>query len=597
MSEPSTSLPERLARIKVRLEEIRKAEGIDKSEDFIDPKHANDPDKRLKNVGGEGLDSMPKAGKATGKDEGSGGDVKKGKGLGKGEIACGACNGGKVVKKGEPCKSCGGAGKVMAKAWPSLPSMPQAVAKKPEPQQTGGQKNTAPVVTEGLKTPGGKSPAYQHQGAAAHSSDKPKMAKAWPSLPSMGGAAAPKPAPKPEKPPVKKDEVPAAKPPSGKMPGAAPKPPTTGAPKVGGAPGGAAPGGLPKPAGMAKPATGAMGKEEMAPGAPAKVGTLLPKTKVVSGGQAMSGTAQRLYRQHQQQQMRTRFNALRDKAIKDAGVNKSELVSGAAHHLNGLNAAILRKDDGVAQQHARLCVVYERLLGYEPSAVVPAEIEAAASGLAKGEPATAYRAFARDQVAEGLFKNILGALGTWANHAAPIDTVMAAAGRKSASSIPGRRDRDVHLPGVSHSPTMNLGIKGGIGGQSTVHAAPHMNTSRGQWAAAKDLKPAETMDFGQSAKSLPKPGAAAAPAKPNAAGSVLARIRQKVFGSKSAAAAPASASQASAFSGADQDWFAGKTPVANNTPATPTTKVSQAKSKSLTRGMANRFGKNEPGQD
>ena len=66
-----------------------------KSEDFIDRKHENKPGGgRIKNVGGEGLDSMPKAGKQVGAAKGSGD-------LGKEErrqAPCKVCNGTKLVK-------------------------------------------------------------------------------------------------------------------------------------------------------------------------------------------------------------------------------------------------------------------------------------------------------------------------------------------------------------------------------------------------------------------------------------------------------------------------------------------------------------------
>lgn len=547
----------RVSRIRTRLEEIKK------SEDFINLPKANDPDAdRFKNIGGKGLDSLPKAGKAVGKDEGSGGEKKKGKSLGKNDLKedhgpaanfatgviaavadqgmgalpkvdpnggekekekpkpemnkdemalgelCKACGGKKMVKN-IMCKACGGKGTVKKSGAGNYPDAigpepsegagsmsmaekmnkvappgredqvkelkgkvknPYAVAwasydkthKKGElePQQTGGQMNTPPKVTEGIHTKGGTSPAYQHTGVPKHSTDKPAQV------------------------PVKKDEfftkggnsVPEAKPPGA--------------------------GGSPRISATSKIPT---------PSKPKMHANVTPSVRI-----GMATTTMGMGKKEGVEQ----FNALRIVHLKKSGLSKEDLVAGAGHHLNGLNLAIIRKDEESAQKHAVLCTVYERLLGNDPTKGPSKEAESAATKLSKGEQPIGFRYFAKDTIAENLFKAILGLL----------PKTMALPTNAASKPLPG--------------------VKGPVPGKS-------MRTSGAAGSApAISVKPPQTMDFNRPG-GLPAPqgpqssvkmasgptGANPLMPKPNAAGSVLAGIRQKIFGSKTAASAPPSASK------------------------------------------------------
>lgn len=269
---------------------------------------------------------------------------------------------------------------------------------------------------------------------------------------------------------VVKDEVPMAKPPSGKNPAVAVKPPTA-SPKVGGTP----------------PAPN-MGKEELPP----------KKIIISKDGQAMGGATQRIARFHQIQQARQKAQArptsttqalqniatARDKILQQANVTKSELLNGAAHHLNGLNWAVRRQDNLTAERHANLCVAYQRLLGEDP--LDPSkEILIKSDQLVKNE--SGFVAFPRDIAVEVLFKALLGAL--------PKDTTLDHMAKPA--SLPG-----VKAPGA---PAANMKTAG----QAYSLATP-------------------------ATFSKPKP---VVQQKPNQAGSVLAGIRQRIFGSKTSAVA------------------------------------------------------------
>jgi len=398
-----TNIEKQLSRLEKSLTNILK------SEDLINLNNANDSDKnRYKNIGGQGLKSMPKAGKSVDNGDGSGGGKPK---LGKDEMAltetCSGCKG----KSSSLCKMCKGTGKPVKKSVGSFVTglgigmMQQPIAALPQ----------------------------------EHKEVKPLEQQKQPDK-------------------TTKAEVPAAKPPGA--------------------------GGSPKLSAKSKVLTAK----------PPKAASTSTTSRVSVSTSVMKNETEK------------QFEALRIKHM-PASMSKAELLSGAAHHLNGLNKSISYKDEVSASQHANMLIMYERLMGNNASWTGPsAETEKKAEKLVKFE-FTGYKGYSKDAPVEELFKALLGLL-----------------------------PKNTELPANAPNKTLP-GVKGPAGNFRSI-------------PISSSVKPAQSLDFNRpngvpasTTQSSVKPadgptGANPLIPKPQAAGSVLARIRSGIFGSRTSAVAP-----------------------------------------------------------
>lgn len=442
-----------------------------KSDDYIDPKNANDPKKRIKNIGGE-LDNMPKAGKdaGKGKDDGSGGQISKGPKLSK-EGLDWSRPGRDAFKRMTPeqhqaaavDQAAKGSGD-MAQQHQNATGFPGAKPNVFSPEahkaladlqaahvQTGGRGATKlhPAVAKELGTMGLIQPHRQYTGE----NDQQGWATGMHSLTEAGRAvkfgknAGCGPAgmldPSQTKMRFGKGEIPAKKPDGSAVPCAAHH---------------ALPGGKCANCG------GTGGKHIKNPKNP-------------------SNWADDVREGVKNDTARSAALAARSK------MTKAEAIQGSAHHLNGLNAALSRNDQGSAARHARMCSIYERLLGGDPQKGFLPETEALAGRLGKSEAPLDFKAHTFDQEVERLWK-------AW--------TQMTPAGGGF-----GKPQGAAKLPGMT--------ARGG--GQVSPGAPP--------------TKP------GQAVKPVVGPAGAGGPKPP---GSFLSAMHTKIFGAgKTAGAAPPSA--------------------------------------------------------
>lgn len=360
-----------------------------------------------------------------------------------------------------------------------------------------------------------------------------------------------------------------------------------------------------------------LGKEEPAPRSkPAK------EISVMSGGAKSSAASRMLQQIEQRRQRAAAFSAARAKSKDSEGpgqfvMTKAEAHQASAHHLHGLNEALVCGDQNAAARHARLGSIYERLLGGDPQKGWLPETEALAGQLKKGldwhAPGQAARVAmtpAQHQVAAADYaaKDNSG-MATFhqdrTNFAHPAPNVFSPEAHQALSDLQtahartgGRGALKLHPKVAKELSAMGLIAPYrqyyGANDQRGVATDLHRLTEAGvatKFGKSDAFKPHRLDDLAERmwkaspgamlgmAVSTP-PVAGPKKPKPQAPGSLLATIQNKVFGpGKTAGAAPPSASSpaaqikppaapapASPAGGAPAGTGGAKTPAGGKTP-------------------------------